>query len=158
MTDFSNANSVHATNGAIAGMKRRRDFVPALVQRWLIRKAVETVVRDSEPQPEWQAILRITPQPAWTVNFLFSCAGVFTPEHGFALACMRAFTAVMLPWRALSNPYDVIQVKESRFSHVVSKLLRVGAYRFAEKEQIVDLTLSLRLNWSPSAFLSQSAC
>lgn len=140
MTDFSNANSVHASNGAIADMKHRRGFVPILVQRWLVRKIVETVLRDSEPRPEWQAIPPVTPQLAWTVNFLFCRAGVFTSAYRFALAHMRAFATVILSWRALINPYDVIQVKKSRYSRVVFTSLRVGAYRFAEKEQIFDQT------------------
>lgn len=253
MTDLSTENSVHASNGSIAGMTRRWDFVPTPVQRWRIRQAVETAVRNSEPRPEWQAIVPVTPQLAWTVYFLFSPDGVFTPAHRFALArlrdaghrlmvvCaaparssvpaeitafadalywkalsgydfsaysaalreisrksphanvlvindsvygpftdvrsvlehapweltgftatsqvenhiqsyafvlkdvtptrMRALATVMFPWRALSNPHDVIQVQETRFARVASRSLRVGAYWFAEKEQVLDPTL-----------------
>lgn len=54
---------------------------------------------------------------------------------------MRALATVMFPWRALSDPYHVIQVQETRFARVAARSLRVGAYWFAEKEQVLDPTL-----------------
>jgi lipopolysaccharide biosynthesis protein len=253
MTHSSIPRSVHTSTDTIAGMTRRWDFVPTPVQRWRIRQAVETVVRNSQPRPGWQAILPLTAQSAWTVYFLFAPDGVFTPTHRFALerlrdaghrlmvvcaassvaavpaevatfadavywkalsgydfsaysaalreisrksphadvlvindsvygpftdvrsvlaqapweltgftatsqvenhiqsyafvlkdvtpARMRSLATVMFPWRALSNPHDVIQVQETRFARVAARSLRVGAYWFAEKEQVLDPTL-----------------
>lgn len=54
---------------------------------------------------------------------------------------MRSLATVMFPWRALSNPHDVIQVQETRFARVASRSCSVGAYWFAEKEQVLDPTL-----------------
>lgn len=253
MTDSSIPRSIHASTDTIAGMTRRWDFVPTPVQRWRIRQAVETVMRNSQPRPGWQAIRPLSAQPAWTVYFLFAPDGVFTPTHRFALerlrdaghrlmvvcaapsaaaipaevaafadalywkalsgydfsaysaalreisrksphadvlvindsvygpftdvrgvlaqapwelrgftatsqvenriqsyafvlkdvtpARMRSLATVMFPWRALSNPHDVIQVQETRFARVAARSLRVGAYWFAEKEQVLDPTL-----------------
>jgi lipopolysaccharide biosynthesis protein len=253
MTDSRILRSIHASTDTIAGMTRRWDFVPTPVQRWRIRQAVETVLRNSQPRPAWKAIVPLNAQPAWTVYFLFSPDGVFTPTHRFALerlrdaghrlmvvcaapsaaaipaevaafadalywkalsgydfsaysaalreishksphadvlvindsvygpftdvrsvlahapweltgftatsqvenhiqsyafvlkdvtpARMRSLATVMFPWRALSHPHDVIQVQETRFARVAARSLRVGAYWFAEKEQVLDPTL-----------------
>lgn len=234
-------------------MTRRWDFVATPVQRWRIRQAVETVVRRSQPRPDWQAIVPLSAQSAWTVYFLFAPDGLFTPTHRFALerlrdaghrlmvvcaaptpatipqevtafadalywkalsgydfsaysaalreisrksphadvlvindsvygpftdvhsvlaqapweltgftatsqvenhiqsyafvlkdvtpARMRALATVMFPWRALSQPHDVIQVQETRFARVAARSMRVGAYWFAEKEEVLDPTL-----------------
>lgn len=54
---------------------------------------------------------------------------------------MRSLASVMFPWRALSDAYHVIQVQETRFARVAARSLRVGAYWFAEKEQVLDPTL-----------------
>lgn len=253
MTDQSISKSVHASTDTIAGMTRRWDFVATPVQRWRIRQAIETVVRNSQPRPGWTAIRPVSQQPAWTVYFLFAPDGIFTPTHRFALerlrdaghrlmvvcaaptpsaipaevnnyadalywkalsgydfsaysaalreisrrsphadvlvindsvygpftdvrevlahapweltgftatsqvenhiqsyafvlknvtpARMRSLATVMFPWRALSNPHDVIQVQETRFARVAARSFPVGAYWFAEKEQVLDPTL-----------------
>lgn len=253
MTDQSTSKTMHASTDAIAGMTRRWDFVATPVQRWRIRQAIETVVRNSQPRPDWMAIRPISQQPAWTVYFLFAPDGIFTPSHRFALerlrdaghrlmvvcaaaspkaipvevnnyadalywkalsgydfsaysgalreisrrsphadvlvindsvygpftdvrevlthapweltgftatsqvenhiqsyafllknvtpARMRSLATVMFPWRALSNPHDVIQVQETRFARVAARSFTVGAYWFAEKEQVLDPTL-----------------
>lgn len=65
---------------------------------------------------------------------------------------MRALATVMFPWRALSNPYDVIHEQETRFARVASRTLRVGAYWFAEKEQVLDPTLFRPIELFASGF------
>lgn len=67
-------------------------------------------------------------------------------------ARMRALATVMFPWRALSNPHDVIQVQETRFARVAAKSLKVGAYWFAEKEQVLDPTLFRPIELIASGF------
>ena len=67
-------------------------------------------------------------------------------------ARMRALSTVMFPWRALSNPHDVIQVQETRFARVAARSLRVGAYWFAEKEQVLDPTLFRPIELMASGF------
>lgn len=253
MTDLAGPDSLQATRDTIAGMTHCWDFIASPVPRWRIRQAVETVLRNSQPRPEWRSIRPVQPQAAWTVYFLFSPDGAFGDHHRFALerlrdsghrlmivcaaptpsqipvevsayadalywkdlsgydfsaysaalreisrksphanvlvindsvygpftdvsndlahapweltgftatsqvenhiqsyafvlqdvtpARMRSLATVMFPWRALSNPHDVIQVQETRFARVASRSLRVGAFWFAEKEKVLDPTL-----------------
>jgi hypothetical protein len=42
---------------------------------------------------------------------------------------------------SIPHQHDVIQVQETRFARVAARSLRVGAYWFAEKEQVLDPTL-----------------
>lgn len=89
ISDQTIAKSVHTSTDTIDGMTRRWNFVATPVQRWRIRQAVETVIRRSQPRPSWQAIVPLTPHPAWTVYFLFAPDGLFTPTHRFALERLR---------------------------------------------------------------------
>ena len=253
MTDPVTPDAIQVSNDTIAGMTHRWDFIASPVPRWRIRQAVETVLRNSQPRPDWQVIRPVHPYVEWTVYFLFSPDGIFGAHHRFALerlrdsghrlmivcaapapskipvevnayadalywkglsgydfsaysaalreisrksphanvlvindsvygpftdvsnvlakapweltgftatsqvenhiqsyafvlndvtpARMRSLATVMFPWRALSDPHDVIQIQETRFARVASRSLRVGAFWFAEKEQVLDPTL-----------------
>lgn len=56
-------------------------------------------------------------------------------------ARMRSLASVMFRWTALSQPWDVIAVQETRFARVASKTMRVGAFWYAQKEHLLDPTL-----------------
>lgn len=96
MTDLPSAISLNTATDIIPGMARHWDFVLTLVQRLRIPQAAETVVRNSAPRPDWQAILPLTPVPAWTVYFLLAPKGGFTPTHCCACWLRDAWHRLML--------------------------------------------------------------
>lgn len=87
-------------------------------------------------------------QPPWELTGFTASSQIENHLQSYAFvlqdvtkARMRALSTILFPWTALSLASDVIAVQESRFARIASHSMRVGAYWFAKKEDVLDPTL-----------------
>jgi hypothetical protein len=90
-----------------------------------------TDVRGVLEQAPWE-LTGFTAMPE-TENHIQSYAFVL---QDVTPARMRALSSVLFRWTALSQPWNVIAVQETRFARVASESMRVGAYWYGQEDQI----------------------
>lgn len=54
---------------------------------------------------------------------------------------MRALSSVFFPFASISDPHAVVYIQESRLARVASRSMKVGAFWFGDKSDVVDPTL-----------------
>ena len=154
MTDSSIPRSIHVSTFADALYWKALsgyDFSAySAALREISRKSPHAdvlVINDSVYGP-FTDVRSVLAQAPWELTGFTATSQVENHIQSYAFvlkdvtpARMRSLATVMFPWRALSNPHDVIQVQETRFARVAARSMRVGAYWFAEKEQVLDPTL-----------------